>query len=482
MLILNIYFGDFLLADMDAKLKATIKLLEEVADSFAKRAEMHYKHRPKLMKLVEEFYRAYCTLAEQYDTVVDVLRQVLHTISDAFLRDTPSPLIELDVSDLPTTSGSCSEHELQSDENSNSLNKHTVKRSATFPEEKWLRTLIESSHLAKDIDSLKEQLSSETKRANKAEGEIATLSASIRHLTVARDDAEAECRAYSEKLDKVESELLKAQNDMKELADGWAREVGNLHSTEKMKQSQKQELDDLKERLRELEARQFEPERNRSKQKEEEDAQKISELMNEVELNKLQAETIVWELKKEIDRLNEQNLSSEILISELENKLTMLRDTNDMLESEIEILRERLWMYFGKQEKMLFETTLHASTDVRTSSDSFNWLNVLCSRLLDHMLRPLKSHIGAFLFSLVKAVLYIYTKFFTTQNSSEKIIKEDDQWKSKLLLKVEKPKKNVLQEQELYEMRGDMDEDPMMPEEDDWRNSKTILEDYKEET
>jgi hypothetical protein len=93
--------------------------------------------------------------------VVDVLRQALHTISDAFLTETLSPLTEQDAPNSPTTSGSCSEHELQSDGNSKSLNKQAVKRSATFPEEKWSRNIVESLHLAKEIDSLKEHLSSE---------------------------------------------------------------------------------------------------------------------------------------------------------------------------------------------------------------------------------------------------------------------------------------------------------------------------------
>ncbi|KAM0016897.1 putative protein Networked (NET), actin-binding (NAB) [Helianthus debilis subsp. tardiflorus] len=44
-----------------------IKLIEEDADSFARRAEMYYKKRPDLMKLVEELYKAYCALAERYD-------------------------------------------------------------------------------------------------------------------------------------------------------------------------------------------------------------------------------------------------------------------------------------------------------------------------------------------------------------------------------------------------------------------------------
>jgi hypothetical protein len=51
------------LTDIDTKVKSMIKLIEEEADSFARRAEMYYKKRLELMKLVEEFYRAYRALA-----------------------------------------------------------------------------------------------------------------------------------------------------------------------------------------------------------------------------------------------------------------------------------------------------------------------------------------------------------------------------------------------------------------------------------
>ena len=43
------------------------KLIDEDADSFAKRAEMYYQKRPELVSLVEEFYRSYRALAERYD-------------------------------------------------------------------------------------------------------------------------------------------------------------------------------------------------------------------------------------------------------------------------------------------------------------------------------------------------------------------------------------------------------------------------------
>lgn len=65
-------------------MKTMIKFIEEDdADSFARRAEMYYKKRPELMKLVEEFYRAYRALAERYDQSTVELRQAHWTMSEA---------------------------------------------------------------------------------------------------------------------------------------------------------------------------------------------------------------------------------------------------------------------------------------------------------------------------------------------------------------------------------------------------------------
>jgi hypothetical protein len=51
--------------DMDSKIKLMIRIIEEDAESFAKRAEMYYRRRPELMTLLEELYRAYRALAER---------------------------------------------------------------------------------------------------------------------------------------------------------------------------------------------------------------------------------------------------------------------------------------------------------------------------------------------------------------------------------------------------------------------------------
>ncbi|KAG6537668.1 protein NETWORKED 1A-like [Zingiber officinale] len=75
--------------DMDVKVKAMIKLIEEDADSFARRAEMYYKKRPELKKLVDEFYRGYRALAERYEQSTRLLRHAHRTIAEALPNQIP---------------------------------------------------------------------------------------------------------------------------------------------------------------------------------------------------------------------------------------------------------------------------------------------------------------------------------------------------------------------------------------------------------
>ncbi|VFQ64877.1 unnamed protein product [Cuscuta campestris] len=82
------------LTDMDAKIKAMIKLIEEDADSFARRAEMYYKKRPELIKLVEEFYRAYRALAERYDYVTGELRHAHKAMAEVIPNQMPFLMVD----------------------------------------------------------------------------------------------------------------------------------------------------------------------------------------------------------------------------------------------------------------------------------------------------------------------------------------------------------------------------------------------------
>ncbi|OIW16102.1 hypothetical protein TanjilG_18817 [Lupinus angustifolius] len=60
---------------MDQNVKRMLKLIEQDADSFAKKAEMYYQKRPELATLVGEFHRGYRALAERYDQVTIDLRK-----------------------------------------------------------------------------------------------------------------------------------------------------------------------------------------------------------------------------------------------------------------------------------------------------------------------------------------------------------------------------------------------------------------------
>ncbi|GMI96954.1 Networked 4A [Hibiscus trionum] len=60
---------------MDRRVKKMLKLIEEDADSFAKKAEMYYKKRPELTTQVEAFYRMYHSLAQRYDHLTGELRK-----------------------------------------------------------------------------------------------------------------------------------------------------------------------------------------------------------------------------------------------------------------------------------------------------------------------------------------------------------------------------------------------------------------------
>ncbi|CAL9121584.1 unnamed protein product [Musa textilis] len=78
------------LKGMNDKVKAMIKLIEEDADSFARRTEMYLKKCPELKKLVEEFYWGYRALAERYEHSTRALRHAHQTMAGAFPNQIPS--------------------------------------------------------------------------------------------------------------------------------------------------------------------------------------------------------------------------------------------------------------------------------------------------------------------------------------------------------------------------------------------------------
>ncbi|XP_024974781.1 protein NETWORKED 2D-like [Cynara cardunculus var. scolymus] len=72
------------LQDMEEKVANALNLVQKDGDSFAKRAEMYYKHRPELIAFIEESVRAYRALAERYDKLSTDLQKANTTIASVF--------------------------------------------------------------------------------------------------------------------------------------------------------------------------------------------------------------------------------------------------------------------------------------------------------------------------------------------------------------------------------------------------------------
>ncbi|QCE06487.1 Protein Networked NET [Vigna unguiculata] len=247
---------------MDAKVKQMIKLIEEDADSFARRAEMYYKKRPELMKMVEEFYRAYRALAERYDHATGVIRHAHRTMSEAFPNQVPMMLTD----DLPTVSPPDTEPHtpemrhssrsfLDSDEPQKeaSAHFHVIKKNGGYSGEpdsslnktglKQLNDLYipgeqenltqfaernarrglnffetqESSELNNGSNNTRSHISSESERVTKAETEILALKKAIAKLEEEKEAGLLQYQQCLEKLSNLQLELSSAQENSKRL-------------------------------------------------------------------------------------------------------------------------------------------------------------------------------------------------------------------------------------------------------------------------
>ncbi|KAG6703570.1 hypothetical protein I3842_07G090800 [Carya illinoinensis] len=372
------------LTDMDAKVKQMIKLLEEDADSFARRAEMYYKKRPELMKLVEEFYRAYRALAERYDHATGALRQAHRTMAEAFPNQVP-------FDDSPAGS-SASENDPQTPEMSpmirsifypDELQKDALglspsafnvfKRNGAFTEEPTVtsrKTLKEpndsfgegkarkglnfqdeeekeQSTQNNGSEHISAQVLSQSEQLGKAETEILTLKETLAKFEAEKEAVLLQYQQSLEKSSALESEVSSAHKDSK----GFSQRASQAEA----------EVQTLKEALSKLQS-----ERDASVLQYQQCMEMISKLEDEVsharkdagELNERASKTeveakairqdlVTVEAEKEAAHA-QYNQCLEI-ISNLEEKLLhaeenarMTSERADKAETKVEILRQEL--------------------------------------------------------------------------------------------------------------------------------------------
>ncbi|EPS73098.1 hypothetical protein M569_01665, partial [Genlisea aurea] len=225
------------ISDMDVKVKSMIKLIEEDADSFARRAEMYYEKRPELMKLVEEFYRAYRALAERYYHATGELRHAHKTLAKAFPNQVTLKLDEN--SSLKSVVNTDFKEHLESvlfntDHSLQNIGRFSHKfsaeagsveaGSAMFPEisptssmdmEEQANLFDDFSFAGMQNQNILLQSPSETDKAGG--GEIDSLRKSLEEMQVEKDDMLLQYQQCVEKLSRIEQELDNAMENSRRL-------------------------------------------------------------------------------------------------------------------------------------------------------------------------------------------------------------------------------------------------------------------------
>ncbi|XP_076913469.1 protein NETWORKED 1A-like [Bidens hawaiensis] len=296
------------LTDMDSKVKSMIKLIEEDADSFARRAEMYYKKRPELMKLVEEFYRAYRALAERYDYATGELRHAQKTLQAAFPDQEPFILPE--------------------DSSSTDLNDQKTE-SFNF------KLLLESK-----LKNTRE----------KDECEIKKLKKAVADLIVEKDELFVKYQSSLQNLSNVDEELKNAVEKsriLEEKASESEKEVHMLKETLRLLQAEKESglnkqmeyletISDLEEKISGMDTRAVE-----SEAESRDLIQKLARLESENDAGLLRygkclekisgLEKKIIETEEKAKMFSEQKVKAEMEVEELKNALLALTEDKEAL-------------------------------------------------------------------------------------------------------------------------------------------------------
>ncbi|KAH6793907.1 hypothetical protein C2S52_004384 [Perilla frutescens var. hirtella] len=343
------------LTDMDVKVKSMIKLIEVDEDSFARRAEMYYKKRPELMKMVEEFYRAYRALAERYDHATGVIRHAHRTMSEAFPNQLPmmfadeSPAGSVSGADS-ITPGSPNRIGQFTDESDDVTRRKTskpfndsfgqverVRRGLNFDEAEEESVFSNENNHANDLKSDRESDSKE----------IIALKEAIAKLEAEKETGFVQYQQTLDKLSKLETEISKTREDFSILRDHANKadiEVSALKEAlatlEAEKESKLQDYQKCLDKISELQT---------TVSTAQDDAQKLNERANsaEIESQSLKAELDLLTVEK--DAALNQYMQSLETISNLENKLRLAEDDSsgfkeraEKAESEVESLRQAI--------------------------------------------------------------------------------------------------------------------------------------------
>ncbi|CAL4897955.1 unnamed protein product [Urochloa decumbens] len=324
------------LTDMDSKIKVMIKIIDEDADSFARRAEMYYKRRPELMSLLEELYRAYRALAERYDHAAGELRQAHKKMAEAFPDE-----FQLDFDDdLPTETASTESETDNRDMTPFFLSfikaGDSKKRAKDDQDHEKLQKEI--SNLSQENQDLKKKISSVLEKSSKAESEVLSLKEALAEQEAEKEAAFSQCQQSSDRLQSLKSEILHTQEEFKRLKEDMENGLQNLSTAEercllleRANQNLHLELDNLK---------------HASKEKHDElnekhiELEKLSISIQEEQLKSMQAEMVRLSLEKQLAQAQEKLRLLSLEKHGEASKVESIEATKVLLKKELETIRE----------------------------------------------------------------------------------------------------------------------------------------------
>lgn len=343
---------------------------------------MYYKKRPELMKLVEEFYRAYRALAERYDHATVELRQAHRTMAEAFPNQVPyeladesssgsyGPEAEPHTPEMPhPVRALFDSDDLHKDAlGLSSTNLHALQRnggSDSGISKRGLRQL-------KDLFNPGEEVSYNP--AAKAETEVQILQKTLSEIQAEKDRVHLQYQQSLEKLSKLGRELIDAQ----EAAGGLDERVSKADI----------EITVLKEALVELEAERDAGlhQYNRSLERissletmlsfSREDAKGLNEraVKAETEAENLKQELLKLEAEKEACFLKykqclEKISALEATISIDEENSRILNEQIERAESEVKSLKESLALLTEEKEAAALQFKQYMDTIAKLESE-----------------------------------------------------------------------------------------------------------------
>ncbi|XP_072978880.1 protein NETWORKED 1D-like [Typha angustifolia] len=311
------------LTDMDKKVKTMFKLVEGDADSFERSAEMYHKKHPELMKLVEEFHRGYRALAEKYDHATGALRLAHRTFAEASPNQIPA------LHDESPSSSSGNEVEPHSPENEMPSSREVKEKDNLNNEIKGLQKEI--SCLSTEIQNLKDQIVSESERADKAESEAQSLKDKLLHIYSEKDAALSQYQLSAERLSNLENLLSNTQNDFKKLTDDMEIEVEKLSNAEKLNHSLQLELDMLEQKVKVQE---------QDLKKKQEDIKDAENKHNCMDLEISVLITLLRQIGLDVADLRSQKCVLELQLENRVNELSDFQNKNHELSGMNEQLRQ----------------------------------------------------------------------------------------------------------------------------------------------